>query len=158
MPERDEINDFLNGSNAKAFAFDSVGDTVTGVIVEMKKTQQTDMETGKPVYWDNGDPKMMLRITLQTELQDDSEDEGVRSVYLRGGNFTASKGKGTSSLVAVKDAVRRSGTTDGIQPGGKLTLQYSGEGAKPNKGFNAPKLYTAHYEAPSFAVDLDEMA
>lgn len=154
----DEINDFLSGSNAKAFPFETVGDTVTGVIIEMKKTQQTDMESGKPLYWDNGDPKMMLRITLQTELRDDDEDEGVRSVYLRGGNYTAAKGKGTSSLVAVKDAVRRSGASEGIQNGGKLTLQYSGEGTKSNRGYSAPKLYTAHYEAPSFAVDIDEMA
>jgi diaminopimelate epimerase len=154
----DEINDFLNGSNAKAFPFDNVGDTVSGVIIEMKKTQQTDMESGKPVYWDNGDPKMMLRITLQTDLQDDDEDEGVRSVYLRGGNYTAASGKGTSSLVAVKDAVRRSGSADGIQPGGKLTLQYSGNAAKTNRAYNAAKLYTAAYEAPSFAVDLNEMA
>lgn len=154
----DEINDFLNGSNAKAFPFDNVGDTVKGVIMEMKKVQQTDMDTGKPVYWDNGDPKMMLRITLQTDLQDDGEDEGVRSVYLRGGNYTAATGKGTSSLVAVKDAVRRSGSSDGIQVGGQLTMQYSGEGTKSNRGYSAPKLYTAHYVAPTMGVDLDEMA
>lgn len=154
----DEINDFLSGSNAKAFPFDHVGDTVMGVIIEMKKTQQTDMESGKPVYWDNGDPKMMLRITLQTDLQDDDDDEGVRSVYLRGGNYTAATGKGTSSLVAVKDAVRRSGAPDGIQPGGKLTLQYSGEAAKTNRAFNPAKLYVAAYEAPSMAVSLDDMS
>jgi diaminopimelate epimerase len=154
----DEINDFLNGSNAKAFPFDNVGDTVSGVIIEMKKTQQTDMDTGKPTFWDNGDPKMMLRITLQTDLQTDDDDEGVRSVYLRGGNYTAASGKGTSSLVAVKDAVRRSGSAEGIQPGGKLTLQYSGNAAKTNKAYNPAKLYVANYEAPSFAVDLNEMA
>lgn len=158
MPERDEINEFLNGSSGKAFPFDNVGDTVSGVIIDMKKTQQTDMDTGKPVFWDNGDPKMMLRIVLQTDLHDEDDDEGVRSVYLRGGNYTAAKGKGTSSLVAVKDAVRRSGSDSGIQVGGKLTLQYSGEGTKSNRAFNAPKLYTAHYEAPSYAVDIDEMA
>ena len=158
MPERDEINEFLNGSQGKAFPFESIGDTVTGTIVDMKKVQQTDMESGKPQFWDNGDPKMMLRIVLQTDLHDDGEDEGIRSVYLRGGNFTASKGKGTSSLVAVKDAVRRSGTDKGIEIGGKLTVQYSGEGAKSNRAFSAPKLYTAHYEAPTYAVDINEMA
>jgi hypothetical protein len=157
MPERDEINDFLNGAVGKAFPFDHIGDTVKGVIVEMKKVQQTDMESGKPSFWDNGDPKMMLRIVLQTELQDDDEDEGLRSVYLRGGNYTAATGKGTSSQIAVKDAVRRSGAPNGIQPGGMLTMQYSGEAAKTNRAFNAAKLYTAHYEAPSL-VDLNEMA
>lgn len=158
MPERDEINDFLNGAVGKAFPFDNIGDTVSGVIVEMKKTQQTDMESGKPAFWDNGDPKMMLRIVLQTELQDDDDDEGLRSIYLRGGNYTAAKGKGTSSQVAVKDAVRRSGDPKGIQVGGKLTMQYSGEAAKTNRAFNAAKLYLASYEPPVMAVPLDELA
>lgn len=116
------------------------------------------MQTNAPLFWDNGDPKMMLQIVLQTNLQDDDDDEGQRSVYLRGGNFTATTGKGTSSLVAVKDAVRRSGSEKGIEPGGRLTLQYSGTGKSSNKGFSPPKLYTAHYEAPSMAVSLDEMA
>ncbi|MET0466907.1 MAG: hypothetical protein ABW007_27345 [Chitinophagaceae bacterium] len=158
MADRDEINEFLNGSTGKAFPFDEIGDTVTGVIADMKKTQQTDMDSGKPLFWDNGDPKMMLRIVLETDLRDDDDDEGMRSVYLRGGNFTAAKGKGTSSLVAVKDAVRRSGSEKGIEIGGKLTMQYSGEGTKSNRGFSAPKLYTAAYESPSYGVDLDEMA
>ena len=158
MTERDEINDFLMGNGAKAFPFEELGATVKGQIVDMKKQQQTDMQTKKPAYWDNGDPKMMLQVVLQTDLRDDEEDEGLRAVYLRGGNPTAIKGKGTSGLVAVKDAVKRSGTTKGIEIGGKLTLQFSGEGQAPNKGFNAPKLYQASYEPPSYAVDIDELA
>jgi hypothetical protein len=158
MPERDEVNDFLMGNGAKAFPFDNLGDQVTGRIVEMKKQQQTDMETGDPQYWRNGDPKMMLRITLATDAQDSEDDEGMRSVYLRGGNPTPVKGKGTSSLVAVKDAVKKSGAEKGIEIGGTLTLQYSGEGAKTNKAYNAPKLYTASYKSPTYAIDMDELA
>jgi hypothetical protein len=158
MPERDEINDFLMGNGAKAFPFENMGDTVTGQIVEMKKQQQTDLDTGEPQFWKNGDPKMMLRITLQTDASDSSEDEGLRAIYLRGGNPTAVKGKGTSSLVAVKEAVKKSGATDGIQVGGTLTLQYAGEGEKPNRAFNAPKLYVASYKPPAYGIDMDEMA
>lgn len=158
MPERDEINDFLMGNGAKAFPFENMGDTVTGRIVEMKKQQQTDLDSGEPLFWKNGDPKMMLRITLATNDQDSEDDEGLRSVYLRGGNPTAVKGKGTSSLVAVKDAVKKSGSESGIEVGGTLTLQYSGEGEKTNRAFNAPKLYVASYKPPSYAVDIDELA
>lgn len=154
---RDEINDFLLGGSGKSFEFANIGDTVAGVIVEMKKTQQTDFQTGAPQFWNDGSPKMMLRISLQTELRDSEDDEGIRNVYLRGGNFTASKGKGTSSLVAVKDAVKRSGAQDGIQPGGKLTLQYSGEGPAPAKGMNASKLYVASYQPPTYNVDMDDL-
>jgi hypothetical protein len=158
MPDRDEINDFLIGSGAKAFAFENIGDKVIGEIKSMKKQQQTDMNTGEPVFWNNGEPKMMLRIELQTDLQETADDEGMRSIYLRGGNFTAVKGSGTSSLLAVKDAVRRSGASDGIQIGGILTLEYTGMGQSAAKGRNAPKLYTASYRAPIYAVDMNDLA
>lgn len=159
MPEtRDEINEFLMGTGAKAFPFEELGATVTGEIVAMDKRQQTDMQTGEPQFWQNGDKKMMLQITMQTDLQETDDDEGLRSVYLRGGNFDAVKGKGTSSLIAVKDAVRKSGTDKGIEIGGRLTLTYTGEGKASAKGFNPPKLYTASYAPPSYAVNIDEMA
>lgn len=153
----DEANDFLFGGGAKAFPFDNVGDTVAGRIVSMEKRQQTDMQTGKPAVWDDGNPKMMLMVTLQTELHESDEDDGMRSVYLRGGNHIAVQGKGTSSQVAVKDAVRRSGA-ERIETGGTLTMQFSGIGKQANKGFNPPKLYVASYKAPSYAVEIDDLA
>lgn len=158
MSTWDDANEFLMSTGAKAFPFENVGDAVTGTIVSMQKRQQTDMQTGKPAYWDNGDPKMMLMVTLQTELQDDDEDDGVRTVYLRGGNHTAVSGTGTSSLNAVRDAVKRSKSAAGIQDGATLTLSFTGIGKASSKGFNPPKLYTATYKAPTYAVDLDEMA
>lgn len=158
MPERDEINEFLMGSGGKSFPFDAIGDTVTGTILDMRKRQQTDLESGEPQFWQNGDPKMMLVVTLQTQLQEDDNDEGLRNVYLRGGNFEASKGKGTSSLNAVKEAVRKSGVSGGIEMGGTLTLAFTGEGKSSNRAYNPPKLYTAQYEGPNRSVDLDDMA
>jgi hypothetical protein len=158
MPDKDDANDFLFGGGAKAFAFEQIGDKVAGEIKAMKKQQQTDMQTGEPTFWANGDPKMMLRIELQTDLQETEEDEGLRSVYLRGGNFTAVKGTGTSSLLAVKDAVRRSGSANGIEIGGILTMEYSGMGQAANKGFTPPKLYTASYRAPMTTIDMDDLA
>lgn len=152
----DDINEFLMGGSGKAFEFGAIGDTVTGVITDMKKRQQTDFQTGAPAFWANGEPKMMLMVTLQTDLQEDENDEGFRNVYLRGGNFTALKGKGTASLVAVKEAVRKSGKP--IEVGGTLTLQFSGEGPAPAKGMNPAKLYLASYVPPSYAVDMDELA
>jgi len=158
MPDKDDANDFLFGGGAKAFTFENIGDKVTGEIKVMKKQQQTDMTTGEPSFWNNGEPKMMLRIELQTDLQDSDDDEGMRSVYLRGGNYVAVKGSGTSSLLAVKDAVRRSGSSNGIELGGILTLEHSGLGQAANKGFNAPKLYVASYRAPMASIDMDDLA
>lgn len=159
MPDtRDDVNEFLMGSGAKAFDFGEIGARVKGVIVAMQKRQQTDMQTGEPAFWKNGDPKYMLQVTLQTDLQDDDNDEGARSVFLRGGNYVAVKGKGQSSLNAVKDAVRQSGSANGIEPGGTLMLEFSGEGKKSASGFNPPKLYVATYEPPSYGVDINDMA
>lgn len=154
----DDFNDFLFGGGAKAFPFEALGDEVTGEIIHMEKRQQTDMQTGQPSFWDDGNPKMMLVVKLMTSLRDDEDDDGERSVYLRGGNPVAVKGEGTSSLAAVRDAVKKSKSPNGIEMGAVLTLKYSGEGKASNRGFNPPKLYTAVYRPPSMAVDLDEMA
>lgn len=154
---RDEINDFLMGGGGKAFPFDNMGDTVRGVITSMTKRQQNDLNTGKPKFWDNGDPVMMLVITLETDLREDEEDDGMRNVYLRGGKFDIAEGKGTASLTAVRDAVKRSGTGNGLEVGGTLSLQWSGVAPKKG-GFNPAKLYSAAYKPPTQNVDLDEMA
>ena len=151
----DDINEFLMGQGGKAFEFGAIGDRVSGIIVAMKKRQQSDFQTGEPAFWPNGDPKMMLMVTLQTELQDTDDDDGLRNLYLRGGNFTAIKGKGTSSLTAVKDAVKRSGQP--IELGGTLTMEFSGEAAAPSKGMAPAKLYVAAYRPPAM-VNMDDLA
>lgn len=157
MPERDEFSEFLMGGGGKSFPFEEMGASVTGTIVTQAKRQQTDLETGEPQFWNSGEPKYMLVITLQTKLSDGIDDDGLRNVYLRGGNYNAAKGKGASSLVAVRDAVKRAGA-ETTKPGGTLTLTYTGEAAKTNKAFNAAKLYTAEYAPPDDFVDLDELA
>lgn len=153
----DDINDFLNGGGGKAFPFDNLGDTVKGTIVSMAKRQQNDMTTGKPKYWDNGDPVMMVVITLETDMREDDEDDGMRNVYLRGGKFDIAEGKGTSSATAVRDAVKRSKAPNGIEVGGTLSLQWSGNAPKKG-GHNPAKLYSAAYKPPTMNIDLDEMA
>ena len=156
--DRDEVNDFLFGGGAKSFPFDAVGDSVTGEITHMEKRQQTDLQTGQPATWDDGNPKMMLVVKLQTDLQEDEDDSGERSVYLRGGNPQAVTGTGTSSLGAVREAVKASKAAGGLEQGGLLTLTYSGEGKASGRAFSPPKLYTAVYKAPVMAVNLDDMA
>jgi hypothetical protein len=158
MPDdRDDATEFLMGSGAIAFPFDEIGDRVEGTIVAMQKRQQTDMQTGEPAFFANGDPKYMLQVSLQTELQNSEDDEGLRSVYLRGGNYTPTKGTGTSSLNAVRDAIKKS-KAERPEIGAWLSLAYTGESKNSNKGFNAAKLYTAEYKPPSYGVDLNEMA
>jgi hypothetical protein len=152
----DEVNEMLMGGGGKAFAFENLGDTVEGEILSATTRQQTSLDTGKPATWDDGSPKKMIVVVLQTSLRDNDEDDGARSVYLRGGNFVVASGKGSSSQVAVRDAVKRAGAK-GLEVGGYLKMRYSGVG--PGKrGFNPPKLYEAAYKAPVTSIALDDMA
>ena len=158
MNAQDEaVNAFLREQGGgKAFAFDAIGDSVQGEIIGMDLRQQTDMQTGEPKTFDDGRPRMVMVVTLQTELQGDETDDGSRSVWLRGGNYAVGKGKGTSSLTAVKDAMRRAGVSD-IETGGWLRVDYTGESVA-KRGYNPAKLYTADYRPPRNAVSLDDLA
>ena len=137
----------LGGNAGNSFAFDTVGDTVTGTVLDMAEVQQTDMDTGLPATWDNGQPKMMYRVDLQTQARDpnDPADDGKRSVYLRGSR----KPESQSSLAAVLTAVRQATGTANLATGGILALRYVGDGQPTRRGFNAPKLYAAQYTPPA---------
>src|SRR5262245_43955625 len=153
--DRDAVREFLSGG-AKAFSFDNMGDEVYGKIVAMDIRQQTHMETGDPLFWKNGQPRNVLVVTLQTDLSDDESDDGERTVWLRGGNYTVASGSGTSSLSAVRDAMRKANVKD-IEPGGTLRMAYTGDAKPTARGLNAPKLYTAEYAAPVRSVSLDDL-
>jgi hypothetical protein len=131
------------GGGGNSFSFESPGDSVTGKVISLEEVQQTDMQTGQPAFWDNGQPKNMFRVELQTELQNDEDDDGKRSVYLKGSRKPESK----SSLAAVLAAVRASTGSTAITAGGSLTLTYTGDGQASKRGFNPPKQYSAEYEA-----------
>lgn len=157
MSGLDEVNDFLLGGGAKAFPFEKLGDMVTGEIVDAQKRQQTGLEDNKPQFWDDGNPKMMLVITLQTDIRDDDEDDGQRTVYLRGGKPQVAEGKGTSTLEAVKEAVKKSGSKNGIEVGATLSLAWTGNAPKKG-GLSPAKLYSAAFKPASQNIDIDEMA
>ena len=77
-------NAFLMGGGAKSAKFDNEGDKVVGTILDMQVKQQTDIKTGAPRTWDNGDPMMQLVVTLQTDARDDEDDDGQRTLYVKG--------------------------------------------------------------------------
>jgi hypothetical protein len=130
----DALDDFMGGG-AKSFPFDNVGDTVTGRITDVQKRQQTDLTTGEPKTWANGEPRWMYSITLQTDLREDEWDDGVRAVNVK-----------WQSQKAVQDAVRKAGAKK-LEIGGKLSLKYTGNGPKGNYP-QPPKLWAAQYQAP----------
>lgn len=141
----------IGGGGSASFPFDQVGDSVTGTIRDLEEVQQTDMTTNEPSVWPDGKPKMMYRVTLDTDLRDpaDPTDDGERSVYLRG----SKKAESQSSLAAVLAAVRQVTGGTNLAVGGRLTLTYIGNGVASVRGHNPPKFYSAQYQAPSVNLD-----
>jgi hypothetical protein len=135
-------NSILMGGGIPSAKFKNFGDQVAGTIDDDPiATQQTDIDTGTPLTWNNGDPRMQVVVTLATDLRDDSEDDGLRKVYIKGKSMTA----------AVRDAVRKAGAK-GLERGGQLTVTYTGDGVAERRGLNPPKLYSASYAPPSQAA------
>ena len=141
----DDINDFLSGGVPGA-SFENVGDSWTGTVVDFQKVQQTDYDTGVPVTWDDGTPKMMLHVDIQTEVRDPEivGDDGVRRLYVRGNMLTKFK----SGLRAAKMRMDR-----GVQ----VTVTFSGNGEPPKKGMNPPKLYEVTFQPGPTGVDADDL-
>lgn len=142
----------LGGQGGNSFPFDNIGDSVTGRVIDLEELQQTDMETQEPAVWPDGKPKMMFRLTLQTDLRDDPMDDGQRCIYLHGSRKAGTK----SSLAAALDAVKRATGTTTLQTGGTYTHTYVGDGVASRRGYNAPKLYEGVYVPP--ALDLGGQA
>ncbi len=144
------LGSFDLGGGGNSFAFETIGDSVTGKITSITELQQTDMDSGQPAVWENGQPKMMVAVELATTLHDPTNpaDDGKRTVYLKGSRKPESK----SSLAAVLVAVRTASGATTLNVGGTLTLTYSDDGIPSRRGYNAPKQYDATYVAP--AVDL----
>jgi len=153
----DDIDKFLSGGGGKAAKFDSMGDMVKGTVIDCSLSQQTSMDDNKPLFWDNGDPRMQLVIKLQTEDRDESieDDDGIRTLYAKGGNFEVAEGQGKAMKNAIADAVKASNAK--LREGGTLKVAYTGEGKKTNRGYSAPKLFTAKYEGPVSSVETKDL-
>lgn len=146
-----DINDFLFGGSGKAASFEEEGDMVVGLITDCKISQQTSMEDNTPLTWPDGSPRMQLVITLQTDARDGADDDGLRRVYAKGGRYEVMTGSGTSMKDAIGEAVKRAGCRT-LDEGGRLTVAYTGTGKKTNRGYSAPKLFKAKYEAPKSSI------
>jgi hypothetical protein len=142
MSNFDEANALLMGSGGAAVKFDNVGDTVVGHVVDAQPRQDVDFRTKLPSTWEDGRPKMILVVTLQTDEQDSDEDDGMRKVYARG-----------AMLQAINAAVRRAGVR-GLAYGGKLGIKFTG--TEPTNMGSPKKLYSAKYEPPVEMVSIPD--
>lgn len=123
---------FLAGGGPKGVKFASYGDTGSGpIIVEPTVEQQRDYDTGKPLTWDDGNPRLQLVVTIKTQLRDPSipDDDGTRRLFVRSG-----------MRAAVQKAIKDAGV-DSLDVGGELTVTYTHDDGRT-------KQYKAVYVPP----------
>jgi hypothetical protein len=57
---------------------------------------------------------------------------------------------------AIAQAVKAAGKRT-LEEDGTLTVAFTGEGKRTNRGYNAPKLYKAKYEPPRATISEDDL-
>lgn len=146
-----DIERFLMGGGGAPDAFKLIqrdvplppGTTVSGVITSWKMEQQRDYDDDtKLLYWKNGDPRMMLVVTVQTDLREPDryeDDEGERRFFVKG-----------EMQKALRAALEAAGKRT-IERGGRLTIQLLGKGTPKDAKSKAPNLFSAHYAPPEVA-------
>lgn len=151
-----DLNELSTGGNA--WSPEEIGDTLTGVITNIERRQQKAFDGSGLLTWDDGTPRLLTVVTLQTDLNEKDDDTGIREVYLKGGSkFEPAKGKGTSGEVAFKDAANKAGLKSIELDGSvKMTIIHSGLAKKTQGNYLPAKLYQVKLEQVTPNVDVDD--
>lgn len=94
---------------------------VSGLILKQEMAQQTDFDSKKPLYWDDGRPRKKVVITLQCKPDEtEDNDDGLRQVHAR---------IPSALFASIRDAVREAGLKT-LPVGGthELSVNYTQDG------------------------------
>lgn len=139
---------FLSGG-LTSVKFPEVGFTVTGTVIDFRMQQQRDYDSGEPLVWNDGSPRMQLVVDLQCEptgitwegLQRRQvaipNDTGMRSLYVKG-----------HLQKAVAQALRDADNAQ-FEIGGTLVVQRIQDAEQPDKKKIAPMQFRAAWQAPT---------
>jgi hypothetical protein len=145
------------GGGGKSWSPETIGDKISGVIRLVERRPQREFGTGKDLTWDDGRPRLLTYVELETDIKEDDDDDGVRALYAKGGkNFEAAQGSGTSMEVAIAEAVRAAGEK-AIEEGATLAVQYTGIAKPTTRGYQGANLFRAQYKAPVSSVQADDL-
>lgn len=143
--------DLLYKSDGASAKFERPGAVVSGTVIEEPVSRQaTDFKTKELKWWDKEktQPVMEVVITIQTDERDPNvtDDDGRRRLFC-----------GNRLLKAVREAIKDSGHKGSIV-GGRLGVEYTGDGVPSERGLNPPKLYKAKFVPPAAkALGLDDI-
>lgn len=129
----------LFDSGSKGVKFESPGDTIVGTVTAApREQQQTKYGTQTPDTWPDGSPKMQILVPLQTDLREDENDDGTRTLYVASKNMKR----------AIAQAMRDAKAPD-VEAGGQLTVSFTGLDPQSKNPQNPAKLYSASYIRPT---------
>ncbi len=134
----DDVEGFLGGGGP-ALKFPTKGTSWTLTITEEPEMQQqTDFDTGDPLFWPDGKPRMQMILhgTVPEDQREDDEDDGERRLFVKSG------------LVKALRTAMREAKAKAPAPGGVLEVAYVKDGPKPARGY-PPKIYEATYTPPA---------
>lgn len=137
------LDDILSGGGATA-KFEAPGETYAGEVVDIAVRQVNDYDSGKPAFWDDGNPQEQIVVTIATADSNGPDDDGHRNVYIKGWG---------DQLKAFRQAAKALGRNP--RKGDIFTATYVGEGEKKNPRFNAPKLF--QYEITAGSAGLSNL-
>jgi len=129
---------------AESVSFHNIGDEISGTILPAEDGKaymdqvQTIINTDAPKLDKNGRPLMMPVIKLQTQLRNDSSDDGQRTLYAASVNMQ----------IAIRNAIQSTGASD-LETGAWLRVRYASDAQASTPGFTPPKQYEAEYRRPT---------
>lgn len=139
----------------RSFKFDNVGDTVTGTIIDTDgEKYEVEYGCGKFFTADpndpdvrrfrrSGDPRPLWIIQVQTDLREDDDDTGARTVWAS-----------WPAIKAIKAACMNAGVTH-FGKGCRFALKYSSD---EQFDVGTGKVYTAQVKAAPEGIAIDEPA
>ena len=149
-----DISEVAGGG--KSFQFDEIGDKCSGKITLIERRQQRAFDSGKPLEWDDGTPRMLTYVEVETSLRDDDDDDGIRALYCKGGNFEIAEGQGVSAEQALVQAAKDAKVKT-LDEGGDLDMVFSGRSKATVRGYQPAKLFVARYSPPVASVAADDL-
>src|SRR5688572_19885067 len=131
MTTATDVNALLMGGGGRSAKFEKEGDKVQGTVMTVEPRQRTEIGTGRPMTWPDGNPRMQLVIQVLIDNTEDDDDDGLRNLYVP---------IPSQMQAAIAEAVRKVGQ-HGIGPGGVLGVKFLRTEKPTQKGFNGQKIY-----------------
>lgn len=141
------IADLVKSAGGVTGAFgkgDPVGKTVSGRIVAADVQQVRDIKTSDLEFWD-GDPtqpKLQVRVIVQTDARDDEKDDGQRAIYVKWWG-----GQRAALLTALREA-----EDDDVHVGGHFTATFTHEIPSDQRGMSPTKVFEFTYQKPGAGI------